>query len=142
MSHLILELHHQGLIAPDIAHRLSIDVNRVRQTLHQANRVLHPTPERARADRRRLAIEDALTINPALTSRELAERLGVPVFQVTRYRRALGKPAPDRHEQAQRRRAAVAMDLLAGMSTRAIADKYGVKMYVIQNDRRLLEGGR
>jgi DNA-binding NarL/FixJ family response regulator len=141
VKELIMELHRQGLTAPTIAAQLHLSAGNVRTTIHAAGKALHLASDRAVAAQRRTAIEDALTINPSLTSKDLAERLNVPRPCVTRIRKRLGRPATDRHARAQSRRSNVALELLAGLTVREIATKYGVRVQMIQSDRRVIEAG-
>lgn len=142
MSQLILEYHRQGLTAPEIAERIQRSPNWVRGVLHQAGKDLNLPADRAQAAQRRQDIRDALAAEPHLTSRALAERLGLPQVYVSRIRRQLGQAALRRSAAAQARRSHVALDMLAGRSTREMADAYGVSIHVIQCDRRAIQAGR
>lgn len=142
MSELILEYHRQGFTAPEIAERIERSPNWVRDVLHQAGKDLNLPADRAQAAQRRQDIRDALAAEPHLTSRALAERLGVPQGYVSRNRRQLGQSAPRRSATAQTRRSHVALDILAGRTNREIAEAYGVSVHVIQRDRRIIQAGR
>lgn len=142
MSQLILEYHRQGLTAPEIAERIERSPNWVRGVLHQAGKDLNLPADRAQAAQRRQDIRDALSAEPHLTSRALAERLGVPLVYVSRIRRRLGQSAPRRSAAAQIRRSHVALDILAGRTNREMATTYGVSIHVIQGDRRAIQAGR
>jgi DNA-binding NarL/FixJ family response regulator len=141
MNELILELHRQGLTAPAIAERVELSANTVRNALHAAHQTLHPAADRVQAAQRRRAIEDALDHDPTLSTKALAEQLGIRRIYVTRIRKRLGRPGLDRAEQAKRRRSNVALDILAGLSNKEIAAKYGVNVHVIQVDRRAIQAG-
>ncbi|TAM40064.1 MAG: hypothetical protein EPN58_11305 [Rhodanobacter sp.] len=142
MTELISEYHRQGLTAPEIAERIDRSVGRVRILLHQSGKTLNLPADRAQAAKRRHDIQSALSAEPHLTTRALAERLGLPQVYVSRIRRQLGQAALRRSATAQIRRSHVALDMLAGRTTREMADAYGVSIHVIQCDRRAIQAGQ